>query len=187
MKTEHIISAILYVMAIASALLFGGCGANVLEVANSARVASLSETAIRANPKAEAILSEAFTKATWDDQQLAEATTAREAIKSQLAFLKKKQEIDGTVPYYTYKTSLEVIGYNYGILKDILDERVGTLGEPEGVIYDYVVRDIAIKLEVQRVKAAEVEADINNRADALSAEQIRNIYDTLKPLVEIVL
>ncbi|MBU1420794.1 MAG: hypothetical protein KKI15_20130 [Proteobacteria bacterium] len=164
-----------------------GCGANVQEVIDGTKLVWVGDNALQPDPKAEAILLEAFSQSdiAWDKQQMAEATGARDAIQSQFAFLREKLKLDGTLSYYTFKSSFEFIQYNYNVLEGILDERIasGALDEKSGVIYGYVKRDINVKLDIQRAKIAEAEADINGRVTELSIEQMKGVYDTLRLLI----
>ncbi len=172
--------------------LLAGCGAaNVQEVIDGTKLVWVGDDALQPDPKAEAILFEAFSQSQipWDKKQLEKATGARDAIQAQFAFLREKLKLDGTVSYYTFKSSFEFIQYNYKVLEDELNDRVnaGALDPKAEVIYGYVKRDINTKLEIQRAKIAATEADINGRATELNIEQMRGVYDTLKPLISTVL
>lgn len=173
-------------------VLLGACGAaTVQEVVTKTRLEWVGDDALKPDPRAEAILVDAFRQSgvEWDAKQLENAIAARDAIRTQFGFLREKLTLDGTISYYTFKGSFEFIQYNYRTLEEILDDRVaaGALDEKAEVIYGYVRRDINAKLERQRIKIAEAEADINGKATEANIEQIRGVYDFLQPLISTVL
>lgn len=173
-----------------SCSMFGG-SADIRQFAQEETVSWLGDNALRPPAEAETILYEEFVTSPidWLPGDAAKASMARDSINQQFEFMKAKLNLDGSLPYYTYRSGFEFISWNYKALEEALDRRVsqGAISKAGEIIYGFVKRDVNTKLELQRQRISQAEESINSKTSESQIENMRRIYATLKPLVDLAL
>jgi hypothetical protein len=176
-------------------LLFSGCsalnGGGIQQVAQHETI--LYEDLLLPNPEAEELLEKAFSSSTvpWDDKELFTIiSSSRNAIEAMGIYLKSKIELDGSLPYYEYKSSFNFVNNQYNILQKALDKRIeteGAISREGNAIYYYVKRDILTRLAVQQSKIAMTEKGIDDKASKNTIEEMKRIFRAVKPLIDMAL
>ncbi len=173
-------------------LLVSGCfwESNIQQVAQKEMVQFTGS--IVPNEDAELILEKEFraSEVPWDEEMISNIDRARNAITGMGEYIQDRLNFDSSVAYYNYKNWFEFTSYQYMKLQGELDKRVaidGAISEHGKVIYEYVKRDVNSLLEIQRLKISATEKSIEDKASADTLEDMKNIYKTIKPLVEMVL
>jgi len=145
-------------------------------------------SAVTVDPKAEAILEEAFASSDvpWEDKAVQEIEVSRHAIVAMGAFLKARLNLDSSLPYYTYKSSFEFIVNQYNIIQSHLDDRIqvkGAVNDKAIVIYGYVKKDINMRLDLQRRRIDASTKQINDKTSSSSIEEMKGLFALVKPLI----
>ena len=140
-------------------------------------------------PEAEEILYLEFVTSPieWLPGDEERASKARDSINQQFEFWKARLSIDGTLPYYSYRSGFEFIQWNYRILEEVLDRRVdqGAISDSGKIIYGFVKRDINTKLKMQLQRISQAEDSINSKTSAAQIEQMKRMYETIRPLIDL--
>jgi len=139
---------------------------------------------------AEEVLQEAFRRdmgIDWIPGDAAKAQGRLEAISYMFQYMQDRRTVDGTLPYYIYKTAFEFIRKNYLDLEPILDRRVGqgVLTKAEKVVYTTTKRDIKLKLEVELQRIKLTEAKISDDVSSNMIDNMKRTYEILKPLINL--
>jgi hypothetical protein len=178
-------------LVVALSLFLQGCsGSHIQNVAQNTTVKYYGT--VVPNAAAEALLEEDFgsSPVPWDPEMVAEIEKARNALAGMAEYLHDRLNFDTSLPYYTYKNGFEFTAHHYMKLQNQLDERKlvpGAVSEWGLVIYEYVKRDINAALDAQRRKIAATEASIEDEANEDAIQDMKNLYNTLSPLIKMVL
>lgn len=191
MKTNWLMMILLVAtLGLSGCGIFGGT-TDIAKFAEEETVSWFGEAALLPPAKAEQMLYEEFVTSTvdWLPGDEAKAAMARDAINQQFEYMKAKLDINGSLPYYTYRSGFEFIQFNYKMLEEVLDRRVaqGAISEAAEIIYEFVRRDVNTKLQIQRQRISQAEDSINSKTSEAQIENMRRFYATLKPLVDLAL
>ncbi len=191
-RTLSIISICNYFVLLLCVLLLSSCAkdASILQLASQETI--MYEGLPEPNEDSEAALIEGFSTSVvaWDDDDLAAVNTSRQTIQAIGKFLKYRLDLDSSIPYYTYKVTFEIIQNQYNILQNALDKRVaqpGAVDKNVAIIYAYVKRDVLQRLYIQQQKIAASEANIASNANRQTVEEMKSIFNAVKPLLDLAL
>lgn len=143
------------------------------------------------NPEAERILEQEFEKGAltvpWDKERLEKVILSRNTLNGLAMSVKDSLNFNGEIPYWTHKAWFQFTVNHYLKLQTELDARVaieGAISDEGKVIYELVKNNILISLEEHRVKISSVEESIEDKANEDTIQDMKNIYNTLSPLVK---
>lgn len=158
----------------------------IQQVAQQTRIMVPNEELLTPDPDAEDIIEEAFleTMGAWDSEDIIMAGDLRKGISGMFRFLEQKKTMDGSLSYYNYKTGFEFVQWSYLTLEPILDKYAILFEDKrDTVIYKNTKKAIKTKLEIQRIRIAEVESGINETVEQMNLDQMKSVYETLKPII----
>ena len=177
---------------IALAIMFSSCSILEGNINNQLSVAQTEFRAVPApNPEAERILENAFSQSEipWEVGSPEAIEKARLAIKATGEFLRSKLSLTSGLPYYSYRHSYEFVVNQYDIIARELDKRValGAIEPKAAVIYGYVKRDITEQLEFQRKKIVSTEKEAKSQASTITIDEMKGLFNLIKPLIDVAL
>jgi len=170
--------------------LLTGCGQKMQLIAQEETIV-YSNTLIP-NEDAERLIEKAFraSEVPWDEERSVRVEKARNAIAGMADYINDRLNFDSALPYYNYKNWFEFTAYQYMKLQVELDARIaieGAISEEGAALYKYARRDILTLLDMERTKISATEKSIEDKATAATIEDMKMIYKTIKPLVDMVL
>ena len=183
---KYIYTVVLIVVLAGISMFIGGCANKVEQIAATHVIAYQGVPAMPEG--AEVILEQAFTESgiPWDKENLANITEARSAITAMGKFMKAKSELTGEVPYYSYVSSFEYFRAQYFKLQRGLDARIevpGAISDLGALCYRLVRQQILAGLAAQQNLITMENGKINGQASQEAMEQLKQVYQLLKPLL----
>ena len=171
-------------------ILLTGCGQKMQMIAQEETV-QYTNTLVP-NEDAERLIEKSFraSEVPWDEERLGRIEKARNAISGKAEYIQDRLNFDSALPYYEYKSWFEFTAYQYMKLQIELDARIaieGAISEEGAALYKYARRDINSLLDMERTKISATEKSIEDKATAATIEDMKMIYKTIKPLVDMVL
>lgn len=174
------VGLMLFVLSIAS------CSSNSTKYAQEAKITYVEQ--VLSDEQAMLLIEKHFraSDVPWDLDMVSNIEKSRNALMSEAEFLQGRLNVDRTLMYYNYRAGFERTSTYVSSLIAELDTRSkieGAISEEGKWIYEKVRDDVLDRLELQRTKISMTEKAINEKATKDTIEDMKNIFETIKPLV----
>lgn len=125
----------------------------------------------------------------WDEYDGKAITAALDAVKAEFSWLVYEAQTTGYLTYYDVLVSNKKVNHFWTIAEKGLDEIVtdGAVDSDTSLIYFYVRRDIRAKLSAWNNSVDQAGEAISDKIRRYDVDQIKAVYDSIKPLIATVL
>lgn len=179
-------TTLMYLVLIPIVFSISACGSNSSKYAQEAKIEYVEQ--VLSDEQAMILIEKHFraSDVPWDLDMVSNIEKSRNALMSEAEFLQGRLNVDRTLMYYNYRAGFERTSTYVSSLIAELNTRSkmeGAISEEGKWIYEKVRDDVLDRLELQRTKISMTEKAINEKATQDTIEDMKNIFETIKPLV----